>query len=91
MIVPREEVVHEQPQNSRSIGELVVEVLREAGKPLKVQVILKQIRAKGRSDLVLKTLGGVLSQYLNRGVVRRTARATYALPVELNGANADAR
>ena len=64
-----------------SIGALVVKVLSDAGTPLAVQTILERVRAKGRADLNLKTLGGVISQYLTKGSLRRTARATYALPL----------
>jgi hypothetical protein len=64
-----------------SIGGLVVMVLTEADAPLSVQTILERVRAKGRADLNLKTLGGVISQYVSKGALRRTARATYALPL----------
>ena len=63
-----------------SIGSLLIGVLMEAGSPLKVQRILERMRAKGRTDVTGKTLGGVISQYLTKGSIRRTARATYALP-----------
>jgi hypothetical protein len=63
-----------------SIGALVVKVLNEAGTPLPVQTILACVRAKGRPEVTLKTLGGVISQYLTGGKIQRTARATYALP-----------
>jgi hypothetical protein len=68
----------EQP----SIGALILAVLKEAGTPMKVQTILERIQAKGRPDLTLKTLGGVLAQYLAKKLLRRTKRATYALPVD---------
>ena len=72
----------ESPRNS--IGALILTALTESGVPLPVQTILASVRAKGRSEVTLKTLGGVISQYLAKGVIRRTERATYALP-SVNG------
>ena len=64
-----------------SIGALMVAILREAGSALPVQTILERLHSsKGRSDVSLKTLSGVLSQYLAKKAIRRVARATYALP-----------
>jgi hypothetical protein len=86
---PQVQVVIAEPHTTRltessersSIGASILAVLTEAGSPLPVQTILARVRDKGRSDITLKTLGGVLSQYLTKGAVRRTDRATYALPL----------
>ena len=70
-----------KPEAQRnSIGALVLAVLTEAGAPVPLKIILENVRVKGRSEVTLKTLGGVVSQYLSKGVIQRTERATYALP-----------
>lgn len=71
--------------HQRSIGMLLVSVLTEAGSPLNVSTILERIHRRGRPDVTSKSLAGVVSQYLAKGVITRTERATYGLPLT-NGA-----
>lgn len=82
--LPQQEV-----EQSLSIGALILTVLNEARTPMKVQAILKAIHAKGRTEITVKSLGGVLAQYYSKGHLRRTRRATYALPLSKNGVPAN--
>jgi len=77
---------HNAQQPQLSIGALVVSILTEAARTggrhanVPVKTILERVHAKGRTEVTPKTLGGVISQYLAKGAIRRTSRATYALP-----------
>jgi hypothetical protein len=60
-----------------SIGATVEKILREAGTAMSLQDIWENLKLNGRSDVPLKTLGGVISQYVAKGRIERTERATY--------------
>lgn len=85
-VMPESEVQPPQPHGPDtvpahgSIGSLIITVLTEAATPLPLQTILERVHAKGRPEVTLRTLGGVISQYLLGKKIQRTARATYALP-----------
>jgi hypothetical protein len=80
---PKPDAPNAQPL---SIGAVVVDILTEAAKSggrhanVPLQTILERVHAKGRTEVSLKTLGGVISQYTAKGTIRRISRATYALP-----------
>jgi hypothetical protein len=60
-----------------SIGATAEKILREAGSEMSLQEIWENLKVNGRPEVPLKTLGGVISQYVAKGRIKRTGRATY--------------
>jgi hypothetical protein len=64
-----------------SIGAITLEILHQAGKPLKVDEILNSVHQKGKPDVTQATLVSTLSTYVSSGKLRRPAPSTYELAV----------
>lgn len=72
-------------QRVGSISSLIFAALAEASEPLTLNQIADSVRAKGRNDISQKSVSGVIAQHLNKKIVRRVARGTYALTPNEDG------
>ena len=77
-----ETVPGRRPVRPGTVGFVVIEILREAGKPQHIKELLPKVRANGKPDVTLATLNSTLCDYANAGKLRRTKPSTYALPNE---------
>jgi hypothetical protein len=66
----------ENPSSLLSIGATAEKLLRDAGVSLSIQDLRELMKQNGR-DVPLKTLAGVISQYVSKGRIKRTGRGTY--------------
>jgi hypothetical protein len=62
-----------------SIGATIVEVLQQAGRPMKADEILMAVRQKGKAEVAQPTLASTLSIYVTTGKLKRTAPGIYTL------------
>jgi hypothetical protein len=70
-----------------STGGMTLEILREAGRPLHISELMRELRAKG-SKSSQDTVTGMLSRYITNKYVKRVATSTYALgdkPASIRG------
>jgi hypothetical protein len=62
-----------------SIGATIIEVLQQAGRPMRADEILMAVRQKGKAEVAQPTLASTLSTYVSTGKLKRTAPGMYAL------------
>lgn len=67
-----------QMNGAGGVSGLILEVLRAAEKPLHVRAITEQVNARGRT-VTRSTIEGLLSQWVKKDKVKRTAPGTFAL------------
>jgi hypothetical protein len=68
------------PQMKGSVGSLMMDILTETGKAMTISELLKGINAKAGKNIRSQHLSTKLSQYLQRGKIRRVSAGVYALP-----------